>query len=415
MIENIRVALNGLGSNRLRTVLTMLGVTIGTAAVIILISLGQAVQGYIVGQFSGLGTNLIFVAGTLDRFNRPKPLTEKDLIALSDIYRVPDALRVTGYFVASQTETGSTEDVVYGGQQTKSQVVGVTQDYIKLVNLELTEGRFIEPGDNATGSRVAVIGAAAAENLFGNLSPINQEIRVGTLRFQVIGVLKRIGGASAIGPGGGADGRVYVPLTTAQLRMNSDRTTSGERPITGILLQARDENSVKVLSDEITQTLREQHKITGKDENDFQVATQDELLSSIGAITGLLTIFLGVIAGISLLVGGIGIMNIMLVTVTERTREVGLRKAVGAKRPAILLQFLTEAITLAMIGGAIGVGIAAGFTSLVTSLVPDLHVSVQLSSVLLATFISVAIGVFFGIYPANRAATLNPIDALRYE
>ncbi len=415
MIENIRVALNGLGSNRMRTALTMLGVTIGTAAVIILISLGQAVQGYITGQFSDLGTNLVFVAGTLDRFNRPKPLTQKDVTALSDVYRVPDALHVTGYFIASQTETGTTEDVVFGGQQTTSQVIGVTQDYIQLVNIELTEGRFIETGDNVTGARVAVIGAAAAENLFGTLSPINQEVRIGSLRFQVIGVLKRIGGASAIGPGGGADGRVYVPLTTAQLRMNANRTTSGERPVSAILMQARDENSVKALVEEVTEVMREQHKLTGSDVNDFQVATQDELLSSISAITGLLTIFLGVIAGISLLVGGIGIMNIMLVTVTERTREVGLRKAVGAKRPAILLQFLTEAITLALIGGGIGVGIAAGFTALVTSLVPDLNVSVQMSSVLLATMISVAIGVFFGIYPANRAATLNPIDALRYE
>ncbi len=415
MIENIRIALSGLASNRLRSALTMLGISIGTAAVIILVSVGQGVQDYIFDQFAGIGSNLVFVMGTFNDFSQPQSLTESDVEALSDIYHVPDALVTVGTLDVI-TQTSQTLGVVFEGQTTQSSVTGVTADYIKTVNISVAEGRFLDETDVLTGARVAVIGSTAAEKLFGNaVEPIGQNIRLAGLRFQVIGVLKPIGGASAIGPGGGADGAVLVPLTTAQLRMNSAYTVSGDRAVSAIILKARDSSTVSSLVDEIRQTLREEHKLVGDDEDDFQIMTQDDMMKSLGNITALLTIFLGLIAGISLLVGGIGIMNIMLVTVTERTREVGLRKAVGAKRPAILLQFLTEAISLAMVGGAIGVGVAAGLTSLVTSLVPDLHVSVQLSSVLMATFISVAIGVFFGIYPANRAATLNPIDALRYE
>ena len=416
MIENIRVALSGLGSNRLRSALTMLGITIGTAAVIILISLGQAVQNYILGQFAGLGSNLVFVSGSTNDFSQPEPLTESDVKALSDIYRVPDALVTVGTLDVIPSQTSATLDVVFEGNTTQSQVTGVTPDYIKTVNIEVVEGRFLDQDDLVSSARVAVIGAEAAKKLFGDtVDPIGQSVRVAGMRFEVIGVLKRLGGASAMGPGGGADGMLLVPLTTAQLRMNSSYTVSGDRAVSAIIMKARDSSTVASLVEQIRQTLREQHRLTGDDEDDFTIFTQDELMSSLGSITALLTIFLGIIAGISLIVGGIGIMNIMLVTVTERTREIGLRKAVGAKRPAILLQFLTEATVLALIGGGIGIGIAVGLAMLVSSAVPDLQVSVQMSSITLATLISVAIGVFFGIYPANRAAALNPIDALRYE
>jgi putative ABC transport system permease protein len=217
------------------------------------------------------------------------------------------------------------------------------------------------------------------------------------------------------GFGGDDNDLIFVPVTTAQTRLIRDRNLSGIRPLTSILVQARDEGSVDLTAQQIRETLREEHHISFRDEDDFQIFSQSDLLSSLSQITGLLTIFLGVIASISLLVGGIGIMNIMLVTVTERTREIGLRKAVGAQKRDILLQFLTEATTLSLVGGGIGIALSVGGALLVTAAQPDLTVTVQPSSVLFATLISLSIGVFFGIYPANRAAALNPIDALRYE
>jgi putative ABC transport system permease protein len=242
--------------------------------------------------------------------------------------------------------------------------------------------------------------------------PIGKSIRVEGITFKVEGVLNVVGGS---GLGASDDDLIVAPLTTVQNRLSGDRELTGARPIGNIIVQARDNQSVNKLVEELRSVLRQEHGISFRDEDDFQIFTQDDLLSSLGNITGLLTVFLAVIAGISLLVGGIGIMNIMLVTVTERTREIGLRKAVGAQKGDILLQFLVEAMVLALIGGGIGVMLAATGTVLVTTAVPDLKASVQLSSVLFATMISLAIGVFFGIYPANRAASLNPIDALRYE
>jgi putative ABC transport system permease protein len=208
---------------------------------------------------------------------------------------------------------------------------------------------------------------------------------------------------------------IFVPITTAQTRLSGQRNLSGDRPLSSILVQARDGDSVNLVAQQIRETLREEHRISFRAEDDFQIFSQTDLLSSLSQITGLLTIFLGIIAGISLLVGGIGIMNIMLVTVTERTREIGLRKAVGAQKRDILLQFLTEATTLSLVGGGIGIALSVSGALLVSAVLPELVVTVQLSSVIFATLISLMIGVFFGIYPANRAAALNPIDALRYE
>jgi putative ABC transport system permease protein len=308
-------------------------------------------------------------------------------------------------------------DVEYEGKSVSTRVVGVTPIYTDVFNREILDGRWLDQSDIDSGSRIAVIGTQSAETLFGDAGvyPLGQNVLIENVRFQIVGILESVGSGGSFAPGGGVDNWLFIPLSTAQQRLAGSRTVSGDRPITGITIQARDDNSIEAVVQQARAALREERNISFQGEDDFQIGTQDDLLESLSTITGLLTVFLGFIAGISLLVGGIGIMNIMLVTVTERTREIGLRKAVGAQRFDIIMQFLTEAIVLAMIGGAIGVGIAVLITNLLASAITDLDVAVQVSSISLATMISVAIGVFFGIYPANRAATLNPIDALRYE
>jgi putative ABC transport system permease protein len=250
------------------------------------------------------------------------------------------------------------------------------------------------------------------ERLFPDTYPIGQNIRISGINFRVIGVMAEAGGA---GFGGDENDVIFVPVTTVQTRLSGARDVSGDRPLTQIIVQARDEGSVDRVAMQIRQTLRELRQINFRADDSFQIFTQSDLLESLGQITGLLTIFLAIIAGISLLVGGIGIMNIMLVTVTERTREIGLRKAVGAQKRDIVLQFLTEATALSLLGGLIGITLALLGALLVSSAGIGLSVTIQPASVILATAISIGIGIFFGIYPANRAAALNPIDALRYE
>jgi putative ABC transport system permease protein len=405
MFDNVRVAFIGLRSNKLRSALTMLGITIGVAAVIVLVSLGQAVDSYVRQQFLGIGTNLVAVFSAQNENGEVRRLTMADARALSDLYRVPDAK-----YVMPQRQFNT--QVNAGGKQFTVRVLGVTADYLAVRSRSVVQGQFFTPQDVTSEARIAVLGQDTVNNLFPDSYPIGQSIRINGVMFRVEGVLNKVGGA---GFGPSDDDVIVMPLTTVVNRLTNDRVVSGERPVSNILIQARDSDSVDAVAAQIRETLREEHNITFRDEDDFQVFTQTSLLDTLGNITGLLTAFLAVIAGISLLVGGIGIMNIMLVTVTERTREIGLRKAVGAQTGDILLQFLTEATVLALTGGAIGVAIAVGGTALVHAAVPDLGAEVQLSSVALATVISASIGVFFGIYPANRAASLNPIDALRYE
>jgi putative ABC transport system permease protein len=304
-------------------------------------------------------------------------------------------------------------NVTFEGRQAAIRLLGVTDEYLAIRNRSVVVGRFFDREELNTQARVVVLGLEAVPRLFNEgVDPIGQTIRIDGINFRVIGILNRVGGA---GFGPNDDDIVAVPLTTMLNRVTRDREVNGERPVSLILVQARDSESVNLVAQQIRQTLREVRGINFRDEDDFQIFTQNDLLDSLGSITGLLTVFLAAIAGISLVVGGIGIMNIMLVTVTERTREIGLRKAVGAQKSDIVFQFLIEAVVLALIGGGMGLLIASSGLALVGLVLPELQVGVQLSGVLLATLISLAVGMFFGIYPANRAAALNPIDALRYE
>ncbi len=420
IVESLRIALSGLAANRLRTGLTTLGIAIGVAAVIVLVSLGQAVQLFVEEQFLGIGTNLVFVVPEsvistggaasggppdMSRLTTASSLTEKDVAALSDPFRVPEAAMVV-------PELRLTRTASYANLQTRGRIRATTPEYLAIRNRRVILGRFFDDRDMLAGARVAVLGQTTVRNLFPeDVLPIGETFRLGEVPFRVIGIMEAYGGASF----GDEDDVIFIPITTAQQRLQSGRTLSGQYPVSQIFVQAASDKRIDALVAQITQTLREEHMISFRDEDDFVVLTQADLLQSFGAITALLTVFLGVIAGISLLVGGIGIMNIMLVTVTERTREIGLRKAVGARQRDILAQFLVESVMLAAVGGAAGLAVAALGTALVGALLPDLKATVSASGVLLATTISALIGIFFGLYPARRASRLNPIDALRFE
>lgn len=406
--ENIRVALLGLRTNKLRSLLTMLGITIGVFAVIVLVSVGQGVENFVRDRFQGIGANLLFVIGTADAQGRIPPLTQNDYLAINDPYRVPDAIAV-------MPQRNMTRSVTVEGRELSIPIQGVLPVYQSIFNRKLVAGRFIDQNDVDSTARVAILGQDVVSGLFPETNPIGQTIRIADVRFTVIGVLEELSGGGFGAPGTNQDRLIIVPITTAQTRLSNERVITGDRIVNFIVVQAKDSSRVDEVAQQIRLTLREEHEINFRDEDDFQVFTQTELLDTFGNVTALITVFLAVLAGISLLVGGIGIMNIMLVTVTERTREIGLRKAVGAQKGDILLQFLTEATVMALTGGFAGIILSMLTAGLVAAVVPDLDVYVQPASVLLATFISAVIGIFFGIYPANRAASLNPIDALRYE
>lgn len=405
MLTNIRMALGNLASNKLRTGLTMLGVTIGVAAVIILVSVGQSFEIFVRQQFEGIGVNLIFVIPTPTSSGQINPLTFNDLDALSSPARVPDALRV-------MPQTNLTRAVRVGSRELRQVTVqAVTPDFPDLFGRSVVLGRFFDEGELDTSARVAIIEQGIVEKLFPDSFPIGQAIRIGNVQFTIVGVLDQEAGAFGFGD----SDNVVIPITTAQTRLSNQRVLTGEQSVGVIIAQGRDPENASSVTLQIQQTLRERRDISFRDEDDFIVLSQSELINTLDDITALLTAFLAILASISLIVGGIGIMNIMLVTVTERTREIGLRKAVGAQNRDILLQFLTEAVILSVLGGIVGVLIAVLGALAASTFIPELVVTVQPQSVILATVISIVVGMVSGIYPANRAANLNPIDALRYE
>lgn len=414
MSENIRIALASLLANKLRAALTMLGIMIGVAAVITLLAIGDGVTRFVTDQFVGLGTNLVFVVPGGEQFGPPgsdtlveSSLTMRDAELLADVTLVPGVQGVAPVLFANL-------DLQVGGTVYRTSVRATTPDMGPIRGYEAARGRFISEEDYQAHSRVIVLGPETAQGLFpADVDPLGADVRIRGIPFRVIGILEPKGAGSF---GGSQDDLAFVPLTTAQERLFDRRSQRTGKPLLDmILLQAVDGTAVDDVTIDATQLLRQTHNITFRDEDDFLILTQQDFLSAFGEVTAVLTLFLGAIASISLLVGGIGIMNIMLVSVTERTREIGLRKAVGARRLDILGQFLTEAVILALLGGFLGIVLGSAGATLVHLFVPELDTSITPDSVVLAVGFSAAVGLFFGIYPATRAANLHPIDALRFE
>jgi len=399
-------ALESLNGNRLRSGLTILGIVIGVAAVIAMLAVGTGAQDTITGSISGIGTNLLFVySGNVQQdLRNPKPLTMADNTALADPLQAPRIAKTAPV-------VSSTLPITFERESTSAQVNGVTPSFQSVRNFNLTEGEFISEENLNGRTSVAVIGPETADRLFGRRSDLlGESIRIQGQPFRIIGVLEAKGGGSF----GSQDNLVLVPLSTAKARlMHRDLDE-----VDVIFVEAVNPDSVALATDEVRQILSTRHR-TQPGEEDFTIFTQQDFLSLASTITGVLTIFLGGIAAISLLVGGIGIMNIMLVSVTERTREIGLRKAIGARKADIMIQFLTESSLLSLMGGLIGIlfGWLIAFVvgKIAAASGTPFYPSVGLSAILLATLFSTAVGLFFGIYPANRAANLQPVEALRYE
>ncbi|UCD99222.1 MAG: ABC transporter permease [Chloroflexota bacterium] len=406
LVQSFWEALESLSANKLRSGLTVLGIVIGVAAVIAMISIGRGAENTITGSIQGIGTNLIFVfRGGSEEVRNPKPITFGDAEAISDPFQAPSVVAVAPILQGQAT-------INYGGETTNTTIQGITSDFSTVRNRTVTEGEFIDEGHILGRASVALIGIDTAEKLFGRTSGMTGEtIRIEGQPFRIIGVLEERGGSSF----NNEDDLILVPISTAQTRLL--RRSTSDR-VDMLMVQAASAESVPDASQEIAQILRSRHR-TEIGADDFTILTQQDFLSTAETITGVLTIFLGGIAAISLLVGGIGIMNIMLVSVTERTREIGLRKALGARKMDILIQFLTESSVLSLFGGLIGIALGWAIALIVgriaaaseTPIVPAIGIDI----ILLATIFSTAVGLFFGIYPANRAANLEPVEALRYE
>jgi putative ABC transport system permease protein len=406
LVQTFWEALESISANKMRSGLTVLGIVIGVGAVIAMISIGRGAENTITGSISGIGTNLIFVfRGGSEEVRNPKPITFGDAEAIADPFQAPSVMAVAPMLQGQLR-------VTFGGETANTTIQGITSEFSTVRNRTVTEGEYIDEAHILGRASVALLGIDTADKLFGRTSGLTGEtIRIEGQPFRVIGILEERGGSSF----NNEDDIVLVPISTAQTRLLR-RSTSDRVDV--LMVQAASAEAVLIASQEIAQILRTRHR-TEIGADDFTILTQQDFLSTAETITGVLTIFLGGIAAISLLVGGIGIMNIMLVSVTERTREIGLRKALGARKRDILIQFLTESSVLSLIGGLIGIALGWAISLVVgqiaaasdTPIVPAIGIDV----ILLATIFSTAVGLFFGIYPANRAANLEPVEALRYE
>ncbi len=406
-LTSVLIALRALAANRIRSFLTMLGIIIGVFAVVVLVSVGEGVENYVVNVFQVAGTNNLWVV--------PGALEDEGAgvgeLTLADARAIENPFNVSGV-KAVATENRASRIATRGGESLEVDVLGIWPAHQITANWFVTEGSFITDRDIDERARVAIIGTGTAQDLFEpDEYPIGSYIKVDNRSFEVIGIMKEISG----GVFGDFNDTVYLPFTTMQDRIARRKTVSGEYLVGTIIVHMHDADMLDQAQVQIEELMRERHRITFNEDDDFTVINQQDILSVFGGITAALTIFLGLVSAISLLVGGVGIMNIMLVSVTERTREIGLRKAVGARRGTILTQFIVESLALAVLGGLIGVGLAGLGIIVVNNSLAGLDVGLGVDAVLLGVGFCAAIGAAFGIYPAWRASRLNPIQALRHE
>ncbi|HEY9795727.1 MAG TPA: ABC transporter permease [Leptolyngbyaceae cyanobacterium] len=401
IVESIKMATTTLVANKLRSSLTMLGIIIGNASVIAMIGIGEGAQKYIAKELESLGPNVLFVIPGSRETQRitldvPKTLVLADAEAIAT--QVPSVQSVTA-------EANSRELITYRNKNSNINVIGTTPEFLPVRKFDVGRGRFLTNLDIKRSNQVVVLGATLAERFFGNSDPVGQQLRLKNVSFQVIGVLQAKGSSLGVD----YDDAVLVPITTMANRI-AGRTSPYGIELTYLVAAAKNGDSVDAAEFQITNLLRLRHKLTGED--DFSIRTQKDAMESVGKITSALTVMLAAIAGISLFVGGIGVMNIMLVSVTERTQEIGLRKAIGAREQDILIQFMIEAVILSAAGGVLGTLIGVGGSLLVGAVTP-LQAGVSPVAILMAVSVSGGIGLFFGVVPARRAAKLDPIVALR--
>ena len=401
IFESIKMASTTLIANKLRSGLTMLGIIIGNASVIAMVGIGQGAQKLATEQFQALGPNVLFVIpGSREtrtvKFETPKTLVFEDAKAIASQVRAVAEVA---------PEIRAPQLITYRNKNTQSVVVGTTTEFLSVRSIEVAKGRFITELDLKRNNQIVVLGPELAEQLFGKQNPIGKQVRIKNGSFQVVGVTKAKGTLL----GTSQDDLAYLPLTTMANRLVGDTSPYGLQ-VGMISVSAKDQDSIGAAQFQMENLLRLRHKITSED--DFFVRTQKDILVIVNTITGALTVMLGAIASISLLVGGIGVMNIMLVSVTERTSEIGLRKAIGATEQDILIQFMIEAVILSAAGGVFGTLIGISGVLLVGAVTP-LSTSISSGAILLAVSVSGGIGLFFGVLPAKRAAKLDPIVALR--
>ncbi|MDR3459351.1 MAG: ABC transporter permease [Verrucomicrobiae bacterium] len=397
------ISLRALRRNKMRSMLTALGIIIGVASVVAMVAVGNGAQANITSKVSALGQNLLTVfAGSRKAGGVNSGLGSASALTLADA----DAIsREVTDVVAISPEASTTAQAIANGRNWSTTVAGESPDYLKIRDWKLAAGSMFADREVRGAAKVAVIGSKTANELFGPLNPVGQTVRVGNIPFVIIGLLESKGAGMG---GQNQDDRIVIPYTTVMKRI------TGEKYLRSINVQVGSADRMDIAQQQITSLLRQRHRLTSDHDDDFNIFNQKEIADTVNSISKVITLLLGSIAGISLFVGGIGIMNIMLVSVTERTREIGIRIAVGAQPGDIKLQFLIEAITLSLLGGLIGVLCGVGASRLV-GMVADFQAVVSTGSILLSFGVSFAIGVFFGYYPARKAAALDPIDALRYE
>ncbi|MGM0712036.1 ABC transporter permease [Brevibacillus parabrevis] len=403
LIECVRVSFRSIRANGLRSVLTMLGIIIGVAAVIAMVAIGEGTSSSVASQINGLGSNLLIVSpGQATQGRVSLGAGSLNTLTMADAEAIAENDSVAG---VAPSVNGRAQ-IVWGSNNYSSSLEGTTADFLQVRNAEVAQGRFFSNFEVTRQFNVAVVGTEVVSNLFKNATtnPIGQIVQINRVPFTIIGVLKSQGSSGMTNN----DDRILIPITTAMSRL------TGGKNVGTIYVSAASSDVMDKAQQDIRQTLRAKHNLRPQKEDDFRITSQSDILSTAQEVSSSMTALLSGIAAISLIVGGIGVMNIMLVSVTERTREIGIRKAIGAKRRDILRQFLIEAVTLSLIGGILGIAFGVGAALLISKL-GSLSTSISLTPILYAFMTSSLVGVIFGVYPARKAAQLKPIDALRYE